>query len=101
MGPYKNALTAPLRWSHWSGDGGDFYKTSFERPKSLPDAAQVSLNLTGFGEGNAFLNGIQLTYFSLQYGECFAPPGGVNPHGSCDTYIWDRCDKPTQDCYHI
>ena len=25
----------------------------------------------------------------------------MNPHGSCDTCIWDRCDKPTQDCYHI
>ena len=52
-------------------------------------------------QGNVFLNGIHVSYFNLQFGECFAPPGGVNPHGSCDTYIRARCDKPTQDCYHV
>merc|ERR1712096_317569 len=47
------------------------------------------------------LNGIHVGYFNLEFGECYRPPGGVNPHGNCDTYIWARCDKPTQDCYHI
>lgn len=61
----------------------------------------MSINMTGFGQGNVFLNGVHVTYFNLQFGECYRPPGGVNAHGTCDTYIWDRCDKPTQDCYHV
>jgi hypothetical protein len=56
--------------------------------------------MSGFGQGNLFLNGRHLVVFDLTYGECYAPPGGVNPHGNCDTYVWERCDQPTQDCYH-
>jgi hypothetical protein len=47
------------------------------------------------------MNGVHVAYFNLQFGECFSPPGGVNHHGSCLTYFWSRCDKPTQDCYHV
>ena len=96
-------LRAPieLSWDSWNGTSGSmWYRARFARP-SLPDGAQLSLNLTGFGQGNVFLNDIHVSYFNLQFGECFAPPGGVNPHGSCDTYIRERCDKPTQDCYHV
>lgn len=90
-----------LSWTQWAGSRGDWYRSSFKRPNRLPNGSQVSVNLTGFGQGNVFLNGKHLSFFNLQYGECFAPPGGVNPHGNCDTYISQACDRPTQDCYHI
>jgi hypothetical protein len=106
--PYMQALTpGTLEWTSWNdthsgldASSGTWYKTVFPRPK-LSKGAQVSINMTGFGQGNLFLNGVHVTYFNLEFGECFSPPGGVNPHGSCDTYIWERCGKPTQDCYHV
>ena len=82
------------------GGGGTWYRTSFARPQ-LPAGAQVSFNLTGFGQGNLFINGVHVVYFNLENGECFHAPGGVNGHGSCFSYILERCDKPTQDCYHV
>mmetsp|Transcript_8167 Transcript_8167/g.24150 ORF Transcript_8167/g.24150 Transcript_8167/m.24150 type:complete len:109 (+) Transcript_8167:82-408(+) len=48
-----------------------------------------------------FLNGVHVTYFDLTNGECYRPPGGVNNHGSCLTYLWQLCDKPTQSAYHV
>ena len=42
----------------------------------------MSINMTGFGQGNLFLNGVHVVYFNLQFGECFHPPGGVNFHGA-------------------
>ena len=79
---------------------GTWYGTKFARP-ALPSGAQLSVNLTGFGQGNLFLNGVHVVYFNLEDGECFKPPGGVNGHGSCLGYVKERCDKPTQDCYHV
>lgn len=61
----------------------------------------VSVNLTGFGQGNLFLNGVHVVYFNLQDGSCAKPPGGVNGHGACLGYVQSRCGKPTQDCYHV
>jgi len=121
--PYQSAGVT-LKWTSWSNDavgtgvdaantasapvaehgadngGGTWYRSSFARPQ-LPAGAQVSFNMTGFGQGNLFLNGVHVVYFNLQNGECFSPPGGVNGHGSCFSYILERCDKPTQDCYHV
>lgn len=99
--------TAPLQWSSWADDDeeeaapqGTWHRASFARP-ALPSGAQLSVNLSGFGQGNLFVDGEHVAAFDLAFGECFAPPGGVNPHGNCDTYVWSRCDRPTQDCYHV
>jgi hypothetical protein len=46
------------------GGPGTWYATSFERPK-LPPGAQMSINMSGFGQGNLFLNGIHVVYFNL------------------------------------
>jgi hypothetical protein len=100
--PYLPALAAPLAWQSWNDSAkGTWHRATFQRPAGLPEGAQVSVNMTGFGQGNLFLNGVHVAYFNLQFGECFHAPGGVNAHGSCDTYIWERCDRPTQDCYHV
>ena len=129
--------TGQLAWESWQGGKGTYYKTNFKLSPSLPAEAQVSINMTGFGQGNLFVNGVHVAYFNLQDGECFHPPGGVNNHGSClgcvgpgargeirhqgsvvgvcvdvcvarlfcrssrHRYIKERCDKPTQDCYHV
>jgi hypothetical protein len=107
--PYVPALTAPLTWTSWNNSiddkgagssSGTWYRTTFEKP-TMPAGAQMSVNLTGFGTGNMFLNGVHVVYFDLTYGECFRAPGGVNFHGSCLSYVESRCDKPTQDCYHV
>lgn len=41
----------------------------------MPAGAMMSLNMTGFGAGNVFLNGVHVSYFDLTFGECFHPPG--------------------------
>jgi hypothetical protein len=41
----------------------------------LPASAMVSVNMTGFGQGNLFVNSHHVAYFNLQFGECFRPPG--------------------------
>lgn len=106
--PYHNALSSPLKWRMWKNQNksapdakGTWYGTSFILDPSLPASAQVSVNLTGFGQGNLFLNGVHVAYFNLEDGSCASPPGGVNGHGSCLGYIESRCGKPTQDCYHV
>jgi len=111
--PYSKAVAAPLKWRSWSNNGGGgggaraaagagtWYGTSFALDASLPAAAQVSVNLTGFGQGNLFVNGVHVVYFNLADGSCAKPPGGVNGHGACLGYIQSRCGKPTQDCYHV
>lgn len=106
--PYHNALSLPLQWRTWKNENksapdakGIWYGTSFSLDSSLPAGAQVSVNLTGFGQGNLFLNGVHVAYFNLEDGSCASPPGGVNGHGSCLGYIESRCGKPTQDCYHV
>jgi hypothetical protein len=119
--PYLPAPgAADLKWTSWTDGGlggpadssaaadpgqaaaaaGTWYRTTFPRP-TLPTGAQMSINMTGFGQGNLFLNGVHVVYFNLQFGECFRPPGGVNFHGACLGYVKERCDKPTQDCYHV
>ena len=106
--PYHDALGTPLHWQVWKNENssapdskGTWYGTSFALDSSLPAAAQVSVNLTGFGQGNLFLNGVHVAYFNLEDGSCANPPGGVNGHGSCLGYVESRCGKPTQDTYHV
>ena len=106
--PYHQALQEPLKWSMWKNENksaadskGIWYGTSFALPASLPAGAQVSVNLTGFGQGNLFMNGVHVAYFNIEDGSCANPPGGVNHHGSCLGYVESRCGKPTQDTYHV
>lgn len=106
--PYHNALSTPLKWSTWKNENksasdakGTWYGTTFSLDPSLPAGAQVSVNLTGFGQGNLFLNGVHVAYFNIEDGSCASPPGGVNGHGSCLGYVESRCGKPTQDTYHV
>ena len=105
--PYLHALAdEPLAFESWNDTGSDkgtgtWHRASFALPSSLPDDAQISVNMTGFGQGNLFLNGVHIAFFSLQDGGCDEPPGGVNSHGSCLGYVASRCGRPTQDCYHV
>lgn len=122
--PYLPAVPpGSLAWTSWSDNTnrGTWYRTTFPRPL-MPPTGLMSVNLTGFGQGmyskicshewymfdatpalagNMFLNGVHVTFFDLAYGECFHPPGGVNNHGSCLTYLRQLCDKPTQSTYHV
>jgi hypothetical protein len=96
----KLARQALSPWSTWSDANGTWYKSTFQRP-TLPAGAQLSVNLTGFVQGNLFLNGIHVAFYDLVLGNCSKPPHGEFGYWCADGYVPGRCGLPTQDTYHI
>jgi hypothetical protein len=60
-----------------------------------------SINMTGFGQGNLFLNGHHVAYFDLVDGACSHPPKGGFGNWPGASYVPGACGVPTQDCYHV
>ena len=84
---------------------GDWYRAGFTLPAGLSvegaGASTLSVNMSGFGSGNLFVNGQHLAYFNLAPGnssKCSKGGFGCWPDGD---YVPGWSGKPTQDCYHI
>ena len=56
---------------------------------------------SGFGSGNVFINGVHLAPYDLRFGSCAKPPKGGFGNWPDATYVWEMCERPSQDCYHV